>query len=85
MWVHALIGQYWGACAAEAMQNAVTTAVAPHVKPGDYRRMLAALESAAAPLTPARAPVEPMPKERIDPAAAAEWFAEQGIKVVQSG
>lgn len=85
MWVHALIARYWSALEAQALQHAVMAAAAPHAKPGDYRALLASLEASAALLNPPRAVVQPMPKERIDPAAAAEWFAAQGIRVVTSG
>ncbi len=85
MWVHALISRYWQALSAETVYNAAIASMAPHTKPSDYRRMMALLEADAAILRAPRTLIEPMPKERIDPVAAAEWFASQGVKVVTSG
>ena len=82
--MHALLADYWGALAAEQLQQAATAAAAPHQKPHDYRSLQHQLEALTAVLRPARV-VQPMEQIAYDPERAAEWFAAQGVRVVSSG
>ncbi len=61
--------------------SAVAATLAPHWREGDRRGYLRELELRAA---PSRPPVATMPKERIDPEAAAAWFAARGVRVVKA-
>lgn len=66
-------------------QAAVQASVAPHLRQSDYGDLLWDLRDMAAPLYP-----PPEPPERTiehlanDPDKAAEWFREQGFKVVKA-
>jgi hypothetical protein len=86
MWLHALLGRYWGALQAEALQEAVTAATAPHLKQHDYWQLRLALRSAQAAL---HRPADPQPIPKVasdDPKRDARaWFQQAGIKIVKSG
>jgi hypothetical protein len=55
------------------------------MKKDDRRIHLSGLKSIAHELDPPAPPPEPMPKLEIDREKAAEWFAQQGIRVVSAG
>lgn len=74
-----LVDELPGIEAAEQLAR-VNAATMPHAKAADARRYQRDLARLAYPPEP----VPPMPKERIDPQAAAEWFKAQGI-IVKTG
>jgi hypothetical protein len=66
---------------AQRLSSAMTAASAPHMKASARRDLTRRIGRIAH--LPTTEPPE-MPKERIDPAAAAAWFAERGIRVETS-
>ena len=63
---------------AQRLSAAITAASSPHLKASARRDLVRRVGKVADLPKP---PAAEMPKERIDPAAAAAWFAERGIRV----
>jgi hypothetical protein len=75
---------YWPALEAAEQLRVVIGATAPHLKPGDQRRLrwhLDALMRSLAPPPPHDPPVEHI---EIDREKAAAWFESRGAHVVRS-
>jgi hypothetical protein len=83
-WIWDVLMTYWPALEAERQLHAVQAVLTPHQKPHAVRQTQQELIAYIRALHPPDAP-EPMEHERIDPEAAAEWFREQGYRVVESG
>jgi hypothetical protein len=66
---------------AQHMRRLMTATSAPYLKASDRADLIRRIERAADLPEP---PASPMPKERIDPEAAAAWFAARGIRVETS-
>lgn len=77
LWLIQVLADELPGIEAEGQLARVSAAIAPHTRPQDARRYQRDLERLAYP----PAPAQPMPKERIDPAAAAEWFRARGVNV----
>jgi hypothetical protein len=78
-----VLSGYLPALEAGEQLDAISAAVAPHLKQHDYRALVRRLGVQASALDPST-PREPMEKISHDPAAAAEWFASQGVRVNMS-
>ncbi len=73
--------RYLPAIQASEQRQAITAATAPHTKRSDYGSLMRQLGRIAGALDPP--PPEP-PREyaEIDRAKAAEWFMQQGVRIV---
>lgn len=68
---------------AHAIQQAITSTIAPQMKKGDYQHLQRDLKSRMRPLLGTQKP-QRMEVIRYDPQAAAEWLRSQGIDVIET-
>lgn len=68
---------------ARRLHRAATAAMTPHLKDDSRRDLLNRLERLSATPAPFVAPVAPATRIH-DPAAAAAWFRERGVRVVET-
>lgn len=83
LWALRILVDELPALEAADLAQAAQAATVPHMKDGDRRGLWHELKAATRPRGRRTAPPEPLPAEpRVhDPAAAAEFFASQGIRV----
>jgi hypothetical protein len=81
LWAIEALTSELAAVEAEDLRRTATAAVAPHLKDGDRRAFFQQLRAATEPQ--GIIPRVPTPLVARDPAAAAAWFASQGVHVVR--